>query len=137
PRSPLRALRSDVADFFERLECPASVSLRFLALNSVPLARVLGARHYKSRSRAQRIQRSTSPASVQIGPAPHAKDLALQRTRPSGETKSPVLCSRGTSHLGGGGKLDERTVLPGLQQFGRAAKDGANLISRENSHSCP
>src|SRR5215210_5425054 len=47
---------------------------------------------------------------------------------PTWETKSSVLCSRGDFTSLGVAEPRHRSVLPGLQQFERAAKDGANRL---------
>ena len=132
---PSRAL-SEAADFFERPESPApSVLLRFLHSTPVPLARV----HRALNQLVSQAQRSncSCPASTRInGPAAapwSAAQSPAQPWKPNGRSFVPVLL-----HIFGGGEAFGASVLPGLQQFRRAAKDGANSrFSRENTRSCP
>src|SRR4051812_8493728 len=78
-----------------------------------------------------------NPAFIQLGPARHANKIGLAAVPAQrGNQIASPLFQRGFTSWGRW-KAEKPTVLPGLQQLRRAAKDGANLNSRENTHLCP
>src|SRR5207253_2317617 len=92
----------------------------------VPLARVQSRVFPNLVLRRNGLDRQC-PITEYMSSRPAARvDQALQLAGTT-ETKSPVLCSSGRSYLWGWQGARDRTVLPGLQQSGAAAKDGANV----------
>jgi hypothetical protein len=58
-------------------------------------------RSYKASCTAQRPRRACRPVTIHFGPVPRREVAAVRSARPSGETKWPVLCSRGASYRWG------------------------------------